>query len=155
MITVLLFSFLILPKLLVQQKLLVLLVSILQLQFSHFLLLFLENRVLVRAVSLETLLASLVRLASSCSTLDGRCQLWVDRDSMVIIILVTAALCLDLINSVLEEFLLVAAELLDELLSSVPVDDSLVGDIVRHPWQETLVEVDKLVKTALCDIEGW
>lgn len=41
----------------------------------------------------------------------------------------------------------------DKLLSTCPVDHTLVGNIVLHIWKNILVEFNELIQTALSNIQ--
>jgi hypothetical protein len=56
------------------------------------------------------------------------------------------------VNTVFEDFVFVLTKNPDELLSTRPVDDTLVCDIVIHIWENILVEFNQLVKTTLSNI---
>jgi hypothetical protein len=59
-----------------------------------------------------------------------------------------------LIDTATENFLLVLGQKPNEWLSAIPVNDSVVGDVVGHLGKTLLVEVNEFVKTAFADVES-
>lgn len=57
------------------------------------------------------------------------------------------------VDTVFEDFVFVLAKNPDELLSTRPVDDTLVGYIVIHIWKNIFVKLNESVQTTLSNIQ--
>jgi hypothetical protein len=64
-----------------------------------------------------------------------------------------ASAVFDLVDTILEDIVLVLSQQPNERLSSVPVDCAWLRDVVLHLGETLLVEVDQFIERAFCDVQ--
>ena len=72
--------------------------------------------------------------------------------------LALSVLLVKVFDSVDENLVLVLSEKIDKWLGEIPLNISIVGDVVLHTWKTLLVKIDKIVKRTLVNVEstqGW